>query len=462
MNRRKLLQGAAALATLLPVTGLHRRANADLPALPHPVLVHTMMLGGPDFRHLLPPAYTSDPNSYGNAFYRVRASALRIDATPAAWEAHWRSAYIPLDDGRTGFGMLAGCDWLANMWRAGNVAIVANVVGAESRDHEHAQRVWESADRSLSQVSSPRTGWGGRVADATGGNVFSLTPTPRPFCFNRNPDDVLSPGTNRVITLADPRAIGLFTPQQTAEPTALGIHRALQQYYAAVDATLPAGAPQRQFTGHEQQLRALGNRLRPLFDSLVLPAEIVGLTSGPGALATRPLAAQVTNLYHALAAAQEVEFRSASLAFGNWDSHDLQQSEIEPKLRDMFGAQGAFAQLYRVLPDNVSSRLVLMFSGEFGRQLRANGDAGTDHGRGNCVLLVGLPVRGGIYGDLFPSAELARLDEPTPDIDGRTELDALLAPLVDYLAPGTASTVLPVHASASVEAGVTLSRLFRG
>ena len=461
MNRRRLLQGAATLAALLPVTGLHRRANANLPPLPHPVLVHTMMLGGPDFRHLLPPAYASDPNSYGNAFYRVRASALRIDATPAAWEAHWRSAYIPLDDGRTGFGMLAGCDWLADMWRAGNVAIIANVVGAESRDHEHAQRVWESADRTLSQVSTPRTGWGGRLADATGGNVFSLTPTPRPFCFNRNPDDALSPGTRRVITLSDPQAIGLYTPPPAAEPTALGIHRALQQYYAAVDATLPAGAPQRQFTAHEHQLRALGDRLRPLFDALVLPPEIEGLTSGATALATRPLAAQVRNLYHALAAAGEVDVRAASLAFGNWDSHDLQQAEIEPKLRDMFGAQGAFARLYRVLPDTVSSRLVLMFSGEFGRQLRANGDAGTDHGRGNCVLLVGLPVRGGIYGELFPDAELARLEEPTPDIDGRTHLDALLGPLLDYLAPGTADAVLPARATASVEAGVMLGGLFQ-
>jgi uncharacterized protein (DUF1501 family) len=263
-----------------------------------------------------------------------------------------------------------------------------------------------------------------------------------------------------VITLSDPQAIGLYTPPPTAEPTAIGIHRALRQYYAAVDATLPADAPQRQFTAHEHQLRALGDRLRPLFDALVLPPEIQGLTTGPTALATRPLAVQVRNLYHALAAAGEVDVRAASLAFGNWDSHDLQQSEIEPKLRDMFGAQGAFARLYRVLPDTVSSRLVLMFSGEFGRQLRANGDAGTDHGRGNCVLLVGLPVRGGIYGDLFPDAELARLDEPTPDIDGRTHLDALLGPLLDYLAPGTADAVLTARATASVEAGAAIARLF--
>lgn len=163
---------------------------------------------------------------------------------------------------------------------------------------------------------------------------------------------------------------------------------------------------------------------------------------------------------YALAASSELDFHAASLAFGNWDSHDLQQAEVEPKYRDMFGLQGALANLYAVLPDTVSSRLVFMFSGEFGRQLRANGDSGTDHGRGNCVLLVGMPVCGGIYGELFPTAELARLADPTPDIDGRTHLESVLAPLVDYLAPGAVDAVLPSRATASIEAGVDLGRLF--
>lgn len=460
MTRRRLLQGAASIAALLPVTGLYRRANADVPSLPHPVLVHTMLVGGPDFRHLLPPAYSSEPSSYGHAFYRARASAFRIDATPTAWENHWRDAYVHLDDGRTQFGMLNGCDWLADMWRAGHVAIIPNVLGAESRDHEHAQRVWESADRTLSQVNAPRTGWGGRLADAANSRVFSLTATPRPFCFGRNADDPSTPSTTRVVTLADPRAIGLFTPAAGADVPALGIHRALRQYYAAANATIASDAPQRQFIEHEQQLRALGDHLRPIFDSLALSADIASLTAGPNALTTVPLALQIRNLYYALAATREVDFHSASIAFGNWDSHDLQLAEIEPKLRDLFGANGALARLYRAIPAGAAERLVFMFSGEFGRQLRANGDAGTDHGRGNSVLLVGMPVRGGLYGELFPNAELARLDEPTPDIDGRTDLEALLTPIVEHLLPGAGSTVLPTGATARVEAGVNLSRLF--
>ena len=162
MNRRRLLQGAAGLAALLPVSGLMRRANADLPALLHPMLVHTMMLGGPDFRHMFPPAFDSPINSYGYRFYEGRARALGIAANASAFADKWQNGYAHFSAGQTEFGMLAGCDWLGDMWRAGHVAIIANVVGAESRDHEHAQRVWESADRTLSQVSAPPTGWGGR------------------------------------------------------------------------------------------------------------------------------------------------------------------------------------------------------------------------------------------------------------------------------------------------------------
>ena len=76
------------------------------------------------------------------------------------------------------------------------------------------------------------------------------------------------------------------------------------------------------------------------------------------------------------------------------------------------------------------------------------------------MLLIGYPVRGGAYGDLFPNAELDRLTDPSPDIIGRTHLDALLAPIVNYLQPNSANSVLPGLAGAQTEAGVTLAGLF--
>jgi uncharacterized protein (DUF1501 family) len=61
-----------------------------------------------------------------------------------------------------------------------------------------------------------------------------------------------------------------------------------------------------------------------------------------------------------------------------------------------------------------------MFYGEFGRQLKANGDGGTDHGRGNFIILVGGKVTGGIYGTLFPNKDKDNFDRSNRDIETTT------------------------------------------
>ena len=58
-----------------------------------------------------------------------------------------------------------------------------------------------------------------------------------------------------------------------------------------------------------------------------------------------------------------------------------------------------------------------MFYGEFGRQLKANGDGGTDHGQGNFIILVGGKVNGGIYGTLFPDKDKDNFDKANRDIN---------------------------------------------
>lgn len=462
MKRRRLLQGAAGLfaAQYLPISGVVRSTRAALPALRHPVLANVMLVGGPDFRYLFPPAFTSDPNSYGFKFYEARAKALKIGSTADAFANVWQTKYSHVAAGSTQFGILSSCDWLTSMWNAGHVALVANVVGAESRDHAHAQLVWESADRSLQQTDKPGTGWGGRLADVANSQVLSLSPAPRPFCFGADAADARTPSSDRVVTLASPDSVGLFQPAPTDDATAIGISQALRQYYAASRNDIAALAPQRRFVNTQKTLSDLGERLRTVFTALQQPAEISGLLGGPNALVNKSLAVQMRNVFYALAASGEVDFHTLSLVFGGFDTHDMEQEEVEPKYRDMFRSGGAMDVLYRLLPDSITSRLVFMFSGEFGRQLRANGDTGTDHGRGNSVLLVGYPVRGGAYGELFPLAELDRLNDPSPDIIGLTHIDSVLAPLVEYLHPGSARTVLHGLDTAQTEAGVSLVDLF--
>jgi uncharacterized protein (DUF1501 family) len=464
ISRRSLLRrlGAASLgAQFMPIGALTRTAHAALPPLRHPVLVHLMCVGGPDFRHLLPPAYDADPSSYGHQFYRARAATLGVPSTPAGYAAAWNERYVHASGPGGEFGVLRGCEWLLDFWQQGHAGLVHNVVASTSRDHSHSQLVWESADRGLPQVGRALTGWGGRLADAANSSVLSLTATPRTFCFSRNSDDPGIPGTRRIVTLSNPATVGLYEPGSGAPRGARSISRALSQYYAGLDGRVPASSPYRVFVDHEQQLRSLGSRLRPLFDALPMPAPLAALRHGPVALAHADLAAQAQALYHALAVQDEIDFHSISMAFGGFDTHDMQREELEPRFRDLFGRGGALDALYRVLPPTVSERLVFMISGEFGRQLRSNGDTGTDHGQGNTVLLLGYPVRGGHYGVQFPTEELDRLDEASPDIRGRTHLDAVLAEIVEFLHPNVAGSVLPGRGSAATEPGVSLANLFR-
>ncbi len=466
MDRRTFLErsfkasAGAAIGAHLPFA---MQAHADLPTLLNSnLLAHFMLLGGPDFRHIFPPAFDPTPNSFGREFFRIRATAYGIDATPQAGEAYWNANFTPVTSNGVNFGMMNGLEWLKTMWDAGNVALVTNVVGAVSRDHAHAQLVWESSDRTVLQTFRPDTGWGGRLADAADGRLFSTTPAPRLFCLHQHPDDANLVGTQRIVTLTDPNNVGLFEPDVSVPDDDIqrGISRALANYYSVKDATVPAGSPHRVFVDHQQNLTELKDLLRPRFDTFTEPALLTSLYAGAMPLANLPIAFQFRSLYYALSAGDLMDIAAVSMAYGSFDSHDNQQEEIEGKFVDFFGSGGAMDTLYQLLPPTVADQVVFVFSGEFGRQLKANGGFGTDHGTGNTVLVIGMPVNGGVYGEMFPEEELDRLDQPTPDIDGRTDVDALFAELAEWVVPGSSPSVFPGLQNARVEQGVNLAGLF--
>src|SRR5262249_7363570 len=81
---------------------------------------------------------------------------------------------------------------------------------------------------------------------------------------------------------------------------------------------------------------------------------------------------------------------------GGYDTHSSQIFQHSNLLFTLPGAVKAF------LDDLASAKLadrvaVLIFS-EFGRTVKENGSAGTDHGTAGPVLLAGAPVKGGVVG----------------------------------------------------------------
>lgn len=86
---------------------------------------------------------------------------------------------------------------------------------------------------------------------------------------------------------------------------------------------------------------------------------------------------------------------------GGWDTHVNQgsgQGQLAGRLDDFGGSLAAFAQdLGEKMAD-----VVLLTMSEFGRTVKENGNAGTDHGHATCMFVLGGPVRGGRVAGRWP------------------------------------------------------------
>jgi uncharacterized protein (DUF1501 family) len=86
----------------------------------------------------------------------------------------------------------------------------------------------------------------------------------------------------------------------------------------------------------------------------------------------------------------------AAVDIGGWDHHANEPAALDRLLKELAGSLAAFVE---DLGDRLSQTLVLTMT-EFGRTCRENGNVGTDHGHGGCMLLLGGTVKGGrIHGD---------------------------------------------------------------
>ena len=252
------------------------------------------------------------------------------------------------------------------------------------------------------------------------------------------------------------------------------------------------------FMDHESKVRQFGELIQERLETVPIPYLIEALYRGvddPGGNPINPepdsnngnfgesrrvlrssgFGRQILNLYDVLAANDLLSARVMSMAYGGWDSHGnqrqipgvlagdpnnpFQNRGIESGLRDILGGRFGnnpvnpnalhcgFSALWASLPSaNDRRNLVITIAGEFGRQIRDNGDAGTDHGKGNLMMVISESVRGGVYGEMFQVNEIDKYDDDslsTPDIDPLTEIDQFLSQVANWVSPGSASTVFP-------------------
>lgn len=116
---------------------------------------------------------------------------------------------------------------------------------------------------------------------------------------------------------------------------------------------------------------------------------------------------------------------AAFAEIGGWDHHGNENPLLSNLLRQFSTALAAFSQ---DMGDRMED-IVLVTMSEFGRTVEENGNAGTDHGHGSLMMVLGGPVQGGkVYGK-WPGLEKEQLFEGR-DLAVTTDFRAVLGELI--------------------------------
>lgn len=110
--------------------------------------------------------------------------------------------------------------------------------------------------------------------------------------------------------------------------------------------------------------------------------------------------------------------RVVSFSINGWDTHNRQERALGPALDRL---SETILTLHSGLGAPVWQKTAIVAMTEFGRTVRVNGTAGTDHGTGGAMLLAGGAIRGGrVFGDWPGLAEADLYDSrdlmPTGDV----------------------------------------------
>jgi uncharacterized protein (DUF1501 family) len=116
---------------------------------------------------------------------------------------------------------------------------------------------------------------------------------------------------------------------------------------------------------------------------------------------------------------------AAFAEIGGWDHHGNENNQLSTLLRQFSSAIAAFSQ---DMGDRMEDIVIVTMS-EFGRTAAENGNAGTDHGHGSLMMVLGGPVKGGkVYGK-WPGLEKEQLFEGR-DLAVTTDYRAVLGELI--------------------------------
>ncbi len=251
-------------------------------------------------------------------------------------------------------GLNPGMKGLAQLWNQRQLAIVRGV-GYPQPDHSHfrSMDIWQTA----SPAEPVATGWIGRWLDATG-------------------DDPLR--AVNIGPVLPPLAVG--EKHTAAALSASEVPGQADRFDSIMDA-LGHDDP-----GDTPAMAAVTKAYRA-----ARTADTIFKSVKPSERDRNSLVTQLSMVAAAVRA--RVPTRVYLVQLAGFDTH-ANERETQQRLL------GAFDRAVTgFLQEMAGSKVVLMAYSEFGRRVRANASQGTDHGTAGPVLVAGVPVKGGFYGD---------------------------------------------------------------
>jgi uncharacterized protein (DUF1501 family) len=474
LNRRDFLRRAlyttmaAGISSSMPL----RLAAMDCQVSDMPrTLVNVMLHGGADLRYLFMPAPNHANQNYVNLTWAARRSLYSSEY--ATYGEMFADQYLLTADplGGPSFGVHRSAAWLGQQIEMGQAAVISNAYCSRNRRHDQSILNADSGKPELEVLNFDTSGWGGRLVEQLGAARNSVELGNSVSTFNKGSSQ--GERLARVVHARDMRDMALALPNEgNATSNRNVLARALQSWYEARGAEValekPSQWPYHVFFQHYQAVNQFGAAVEERLSACQpLPEELLNLN-----LSSADFAQQCRNLFDACQVPDVLGTGVMSMSYGGWDTHDNQANEAGSNLADLFAVGGgldtALSGIDQLpsLERQTRDQLVFYFASDFGRQIVANGSAGTDHGRGTYSLLLGAPVRGGVYGEMFPARESmpdadgrVPLQTPGADIEGLTSTDRILSRASDWVQPGSGAEVFPDAASAALEPGVDLSRL---
>ena len=281
---------------------------------------------------------------------------------------------LPLNDS---IGLNAKMSSLHELFATGQLAILLGVgYPNSSRSHFRSVEIWQTAepDRILN------TGWLGRYLDYsnTGAQAKKVFPA-----INVDPMLPKSLASDRTVvpTISEVHQ-SFFNTDIHYQLGRQGQIESFNKIYQSYDLAQPDSQLLREMGMEAMQAsHHLLNVSKHYRNSVVYPDN--GFGRGMKFIAQMIIAGLNTQIYN--------------ISLGGFDTH-ANQGQTHPYLLQQFS--DALAAFYKDLLLHNADQDVLVFTfSEFGRRLKENAEAGTDHGTAAPVLIMGSAVKGGLYGD---------------------------------------------------------------